>query len=337
MLMRHGLLISPRDLADRQSCRCPKIPAQPPHHTTSFFSPRIDCQLPSAASVQCRRCRSRPRRHVLASPASCPDAIQSKFQSNHLFIPTVNRRCRPVRARKLPQLLRRRRRRRLSESNRRGEHEPRRTAPVQGNRIDDLGVIGHSGRHGTINAKGAGRNSRSVEDGCMYHAFQRDGWCREEGPGPGPGRAVPAPTARCDRPCTRRQPRLARQADHTCASAGRPVRCCGVCWTGLDWTGSVSSRQGEKEREREKSTACPMQAPAPVVRSVARGVPTFRTGSECLHAGARHGMCLCLVSFVVGWCRCFLPWFRVRGNKPPPPPPRVLRVEELLASLQTRI
>jgi len=53
------------------------------------------------------------------------------------------------------------------------------------------------------------------------------------------------------------------------------VRCCV-----LDWTGSVSSRRGERKNGGRRD------APAPVVRSV-RGVPTFRTGSECLH-GAQH-------------------------------------------------
>lgn len=137
-MLMHGLLLRPRDLADRQSCRCPKIPAQPPHHTTFF--PRIDCQLPSAASVQCRRCRSRPRRHVLGSPASCGPA---PIQSNHLLIPTdAAGRCVRVTSRSYCGGD--------SPSPTDGEHEPRRTQSTRSGsgekqQVSRGGAVGEEG------------------------------------------------------------------------------------------------------------------------------------------------------------------------------------------------
>lgn len=191
---------------------CPKIPAQPPHHTT-FFPPRIDCQLPSAASVQCRRCRSRPRRHVLVSPTSCGPA---PIQSNHLLIPTdAAGRC--VRVTSLSYC---------------GGDSP---SPTDGEDEHNQHEVG------------AGRNSRSVVV---------VPWWGRRGLGEPCQRLPPVVIGRA------RGGNLAWPAKRTtCASAGRPVRCSGVCWPGLDWTGSVSSRRGKKGGAKKKVDGMPRAVP----------------------------------------------------------------------------
>jgi len=86
-----------------------------------------------------------------------------------------------------------------------------------------------------------------------------------------------------------RRGNLARPGKQQTTCAGRlgPVLC-----AGLDWTGSVSSRRGERKNGGRRD------APARVVRSV-RGVPTFRTGSECLVSSGRPFQLVLMLGFQI--------------------------------------